>query len=416
LIPWLIMILHIDMDAFFASIEQLDEPALQGKCVVVGGASRRGVVAAASYEARRFGIHSAMPMFQARAKCPQLVIVPPHRRRYQTVSRQVMAILRTYSPLVEQVSIDEAYLDAHGLERLQGTPLKMAQSIKTEIKNQTRLTCSIGMAPLKFLSKIASDMDKPDGLTVISPEAMADFLDTLPVGKIPGVGRNMRETLRTMGIELLGDVRRYSENALRRQLGKYGLRLHQLARGIDRSQVVTQAPVKSVSSEETLGANTRDRSALARCLLRHAEDVGRQLRRKRFKARTITIKIKYADFSQITRSQTISPPTHASEFIYREALELLKGLRLARPVRLIGVGGSSLVAENTLIQQELFPVAQGPHARRWEQVDRAVDAVGAKFGPESLKKANLIPGRECDHRQGAAPDNKIRNGGRNKGR
>ncbi|MGB5987909.1 MAG: DNA polymerase IV [Desulfobacterales bacterium] len=384
------MILHIDMDAFYASIEQLDDPRLRGKCVVVGGASNRGVVAAASYEARRFGIYSAMPMFQAREKCSQLVVVPPRRPRYQAVSRQVMAILHAYSPRVEQVSIDEAYLDAEGLERLQGTPENLARTIKAQIRGQTRLTCSIGAAPIKFLSKIASDMDKPDGLTVIPPETMLAVLDRLPVGKIPGVGRRMAAKLKAMGVESLGQVKGYSEIVLQRRLGKSGLRLHQLAQGIDSSRVTPHSPVKSISSEETLGANTRDRKLLARQLLGQAEDVGRQLRHKHLKARTITLKVKYADFSQITRSQTLPRPTQASEFIYREALKLLGGQRLAQAVRLIGVGASNLIAETVLVQQELFPAATAGACDSWEQVAKAVDAVGARFGSQSLQKASLI--------------------------
>ena len=385
------MILHIDMDAFFAAIEMLDDPTLRGKCVVVGGSSNRGVVAAASYQARRFGVHSAMPMFKARQRCPELVVVPPHRKRYSAVSRQVMTILRSYSPLVEQVSIDEAYLDAHGLERLQGMPAVLAGKIKAAIQKKTRLTCSIGVAPLKFLSKIASDMDKPDGLTVITPEAVPQVLATLPVGKIPGVGRRMQQKLQTLGIETLGDVGRYRQSALQRHLGKYGRRLYQLSQGIDTGRVTPIAPVKSVSSETTLGSNTRNHAILARHLLRQAEDVGRQLRNKKLKARTITIKIKYADFAQITRRATLPQPTQAAEAIYKEAVKLLEGQRLYRQVRLIGVGASSLVPQDTLVQQSLFDPSADRSAQRWEQVGKAVDAVEARFGRTILRKANLIP-------------------------
>ncbi|MDO9264583.1 MAG: DNA polymerase IV, partial [Desulfosalsimonadaceae bacterium] len=290
------MILHIDMDAFFASVEQLDNPELAGKCVIVGGGTNRGVVAASSYEARKFGVYSAMPIFQARQKCPQGIFVPPRRHRYQEVSKIIMSLLTSFSPLVEPVSIDEAFVDITGCEKILGSPLEIGRKIKQKIRETVGLTCSVGIAPLKFLAKIASDMDKPDGLTIIPPEEVGRFIQVLPVRKVPGVGANTEKTLERMGIKTLGDVGAYSEKQLLDQLGKFGKRIFELANGIDRSSVTVDRPVKSASCEETLATDTRDKALLKRHLLAQSEDVGRQLRGHGLKAKPVTLKIKYSDF------------------------------------------------------------------------------------------------------------------------
>ena len=225
------MILHIDMDAFYASVEQLDDPRLKNKCVVVGGTSNRGVVSAASYEARRFGVRSAMPIYQARQKCPHGIFVPPRMDRYQAISKKIMTILRDFSPLVEPVSIDEAYVDITGCQRLFGEPLEIAREIKGKIWDTVNLTCSVGIAPKKFLAKIASDMQKPDGLTMIPADEVAAFVESLPVGKVPGIGNKMHRQLELLGIRALGDVRRLPQKTLLQHLGKFGARLHALACG-----------------------------------------------------------------------------------------------------------------------------------------------------------------------------------------
>ncbi|BBO85470.1 DNA polymerase IV [Desulfosarcina ovata subsp. sediminis] len=384
------MIMHIDMDAFFAAVEQLDHPELAGKVLVVGGASGRGVVAAASYAARRYGIHSAMPMFMAKQRCPHLTIVPPRKARYGEVSRAVMAILHRYSPVVEQVSIDEAYLDAAGCGRLFGPPETMARLIKSEIRNQVSLTCSIGVAPLKFLAKVASDLNKPDGLTVIPPEWVTGLIGSLPVEKVPGVGRQALGQLNRLGIVHLGDVCRYAPALLVERLGKFGHRLVDLAHGRDDTHVIAHAPAKSISSERTLPADTQHRDRLRQHLLAQSQDVGRQLRRQGYLARTITLKLKQSDFKQITRSTTLEHPSQSSETIFRTGVGLLDRQPLGTPIRLIGIGASTLIADTTPQQVSLFETAD-PTAKGWETVDRVVDRIADRFGQSAVHRGSLQP-------------------------
>ena len=387
------MILHIDMDAFFASVEQRDHPELRGQPLVVGGDSGRGVVAAASYEARRFGIHSAMPMYMARQRCSDLVVVSSRKGRYSEVSREVMAILNRYSPVVEQVSIDEAYLDAAGCERLHGPPEAMARTIKTQIREALSLTCSIGVAPLKFLAKIASDMRKPDGLTVIEAGDVSDVIAGLPVEKVPGVGKRAHRQLDQMGIATLGDVRTRKTAALVNRLGKFGYRLVDLANGRDESTIGPRAATKSISTERTLAADTRDREQLGRHVLAQSQDVGRQLRRQGFLARTITLKLKDTNFRQVTRSTTLETPTQGSETIYQAALGLLTKLAIDQSIRLIGVGASALITDNAPQQAPLFATT----ARRedgWQKVDQAVDRIADRFGRSAVCRGSLTPRKE----------------------
>ena len=384
------MILHIDMDAFFASVEQLDHPELKGKALVVGGDSGRGVVAAASYEARRYGVHSAMPMFMAKQRCPRLVIVSPRKGRYSEVSRSVMAILDRYSPIVEQVSIDEAYLDAAGCSRLCGTPNDMALAIKTDIRVETALTCSIGVAPLKFLAKIASDMQKPDGLTVIGRETVPSVIATLPVEKVPGVGKHAHQQLRQLGIATLGDVRKTRRSVLVDRLGKFGHRLVDLAHGQDESTVIPHSPTKSISTERTLSADTREPKQLEHHLLTQSQEVGRQLRRQRLLARTITLKLKDTDFRQTSRSVTLDRPSQSSETIYRTVQTMLVNQSLDKAVRLIGVGASALIADTTPQQACLFPSIEKKE-RGWEKIDRAVDRIAERFGQSAIHRGSLTP-------------------------
>jgi len=383
------MILHIDMDAFFAAVEQLDRPELRGKCVVVGGRSERGVVTTASYEARRFGVRSAMPMFEARRRCPHAIIVPGHMDRYKAVSRRIMGLLQAFTPLVEPVSIDEAYLDVSDVERLFGPPEQVARRIKAKVLQETGLTCSIGGAPLRFLAKIASDMDKPDGLTILQPHEVPSFIEQLPVHKIPGVGKVTQDQLARMHLKTLGDVQRYPRDMLIGRLGKFGHRLIALSHGEDPTPVTPHTPAKSVSSESTLPRDTGDRSLLHGILLHHAEDVGRQLRRLRLKARTITLKIKHADFQQITRSRTVKRPLQSAESIFREADDLLRHYHMSRKVRLIGVGASNFVPEETPVQASLFPANETVPAN-WEKVDHTVDAINERFGRGFIGKASLV--------------------------
>lgn len=383
------IILHIDMDAFFASVEQLDDPSLRGKCVVVGGESQRGVVAAASYEARKYGIHSAMPIFQARQKCRSLLIVPPRRKRYAELSRRIMALLRDFSPLVEPISIDEAFVDITGCRRLYGATDHIAQAMKDRIFHEVGLTCSVGVAPVKFLAKIASDLDKPSGLTVISPEQVPGFIDQLVIGKVPGVGRQAGRILSSLGIRTLGQVRQCSESLIIKKMGKFGHRLIALSRGDDDSPVSTHSEAKSISTETTLNQNTFDRKLLSRYLLSHSQSVARQLRRKQMRSRTITLKIKTADFKLHSRSRTLSRPVQSAEKIYQVALDLFHDFSLTRAVRLIGVGAGALQSVSTPVQAELFADGQHVRDRKWEKVDRAMDAVAERFGDLAVTRGKL---------------------------
>ncbi len=380
------MILHVDMDAFFASVEKLDNPELADKCVIVGGVSDRGVVSAASYEARKFGVRSAMPMYRARRLCPHGVFVSPRGWRYKEISRVVMDNVRAFSPLVEPVSIDEAYVDISGCESLFGGPEAIGRQVKEKIRSRTGLSCSVGIAPVKFLAKIASDMDKPDGLVVITREQVSDFLEDLPVNKVPGVGRVSGEVLSRLGIKTLGDVKNYGEAGLIRYLGKFGTRLAELARGIDRAGVEPVRPVKSISSEKTLTEDTRDKVYLKKYLLEQAEDVGRQLRAKKLRAKTVFIKIKHSDFTQATRQARLPRPSHSAEFLYGAAVDLLDAYSLDRPVRLVGLGATELIDAQTPVQQELFR-DPSESTGKWEKIDTALDAIREKFGAGGIRRA-----------------------------
>lgn len=382
------MILHIDMDAFFASVEQLDNPDLRNQCVLVGRDSGRGVVAAASYEARAFGVHSAMSMVRARRLCPAAIVTPPRKDRYKEVSALVMDILMSVSPRVEQVSIDEAYVDISGCRRLHGTPEEIAKMIKRNIFTSIGLTCSVGGAPLKFLAKIASDMDKPDGLTLIPPESVPGFIRTLPVEKVPGVGRVTRQRLFLLGIETLGDVAGYPQEVLVKKLGRFGSRLKLLSLGRDDDPVVESGRAKSVSAETTLARDTADMAALKQHLLRQSGEVCRQLQKLSARARVVYIKIKYADFSETSRQETIDPPVQSSDAIYRHALTLLEKQAPPRKVRLVGVGAAGLVFKTSGVQMELFDV-DAQRDRRWEKVDRSVSAIAEKFGKNAVKRGSL---------------------------
>jgi DNA polymerase-4 len=347
------------------------------------------VVSAASYEARQYGVHSAMPIFQAREKCPGGVYIPPRMARYRQISEKVMAILQTFSPLVEPVSIDEAFMDITGCERLQGSPEEIARAIKADIRGQLNLTCSVGGAPVRFLAKIASDMNKPDGMTIISPQEVPGFIRTLPIDKVPGVGKNALERLHRLGIHFLGDVSEFSLHGLEKTLGRFGRRLAELAAGKDRTPVSPDSERKSISSEITLDRNTRDREQLKKILLQQSQIVARGLREHAFRARTITLKIKQADFRQFTRNKTMATPTQSSETIYKAAVALFERCRFGQDVRLIGVGASGFVNDAVPVQMDMFPSPAGPGENTWEKVDQALDRISRKFGDAAVQRANL---------------------------
>jgi DNA polymerase-4 len=376
-------IMHVDMDAFYAAVEQVDNPELRGRPVIVGG-SRRGVVSAASYEARAFGVHSAQPMFQARKLCPQGVFLPVRMARYREVSQRLMDILTGLSPLVEQVSIDEAYLDLTGVETVHGPLPELARRLKAEIKEQTGLTCSIGLAPNKFLAKIASDLNKPDGLTIINAGEVPAFLNTLPVAKIPGVGAKTLARLESLGVTKTGQIRDYSRSFWRQQLGKGGLILYERALGLDPSPVRPDMEPKSSGAENTLPQDTADPLELQPWLLQQAERVGRDLRHAGLKGRTVTLKIKYADFTQVTRSHTLALPTNSTQQIFHTAVKLLTETKLPQRVRLVGLSLSQLT--KTVGQASLF---SHPGLEKLEQLDQAVDNIQERFGFGAITRGRV---------------------------
>jgi DNA polymerase IV len=402
------IILHLDLDAFYASVEALDRPELRGKPVIVGGDERRGVVAAASYEARRSGVYSAMPTATAMRLCPTGIFLPVRMSRYSEMSDTVFAIYRRFSPLVEPLSIDEAFLDATGCESLFGSGEEVARKIRAAVREETGLTVSAGVAPNKFLAKIASDLGKPDGLTVVPPGGEQEFLDPLPVGKLWGVGKVTGETLLRRGIRTIGDLRRASRETLVRTFGANGEHLHELARGIDDRPVVTEREAKSVGHEDTYDHDLRDRGAMRRELLSLSDRVSSRLRRAGIRGKTVTLKVKYHDFVQVTRAVTLSDPTDDGGTIFRCALDLLLDTEAgARPVRLLGISVSKLVPsagtrkKDRMEQLGLFgrPRAGRPEPpkpvdpEKKENLNRAVDRIREKFGPGGIVPGSLPRGK-----------------------
>lgn len=380
-------IMHIDMDAFYASIEQLDHPAYRGRPLAVGEGTR-AVVAAASYEARKFGIHSAMPVAQAKRLCPGCIFTPLRMRRYKQVSAQVMETLRMFSPAVEQASVDEAYIDATGLEHLFGPPETLARSVKEEIFHATSLTCSVGLAPIKFLAKIASDARKPNGLTVVGPSEVPGFLGALPIEKFPGVGRKTLDLLQKFGIRRGADVLRNPRSFWKDRFGVSGERLWLKAAGLDAAPVLPQTTPKSESAECTFACDTLDREILKTALLEHAERICARVRSHGLKGRRITLKIKFSDFQIITRSLTLGQPLDSTQKIFEASLHLLAKTPLPKKIRLIGLGISEF--GNGPDQLFLFPDPDQPLHRKEEALNRAIDAVRKKFGESSLVRGRLL--------------------------
>ncbi len=385
-------IMHVDMDAFYASIEQADNPDLRGKPVIVAGGPK-SVVSAASYEARRFGVHSAMPTATARRLCPGGVFVPVRMERYKELSRRVQEALRRFSPRVEQASVDEAYLDATGLERLFGPVENMAFELKKAVGRATGgLTCSVGLAPNKFLAKIASDLRKPDGLYILREEDMPEFLATLSVARIPGVGAKLVRSLEALGIHLCGDVGRYPRSFWERRFGKIGITLWERAQGTDLREVEPFVPPKSESAETTFAEDTSDLDFLRSKLFRQADRVGRSLRKQGLKGRVITLKIRYADFRRISRQTTLLHPVCATKTIYETACRLLEDLSLEGKVRLIGVGVSGFGDEPRMLPLPLQEDSKADEERR-HRLDTALDCLRERFGD-----GVILPGRLFEER------------------
>jgi DNA polymerase-4 len=380
-------ILHVDMDAFYASVEQRDDPTLRGKPLVVGGSNNRGVVAAASYEARKFGIRSAMPIREAYRRCPDLLRVRPQMAHYQAVSKQVFAIFREFTPVVEGLSLDEAFLDVTASQSLFGSEIDIAHAVKRRIRAQTSLNASVGVAPNKLVAKIASDLDKPDGLCVVTPENLRETLDPLPVRVIPGIGRETLSRLKRVGIETIRDLRLAPDRDLEPIFGKFTARTRDRAAGIDERPVVPVRADKSISAEETFDMDLAEVPAMHRQLLRLSEKTASRLRAKALVAGTVQLKIRQADFTTFTRQKTLRPPTAGTDQIYDTAKRLLADWLADNPgarIRLLGVGGSDLVTD---AQPDLF-ATDTPNSNT--PLDQAVDDIRDRFGSLSVSRARTL--------------------------
>lgn len=392
-------ILHVDMDAFYASIEIRDNPSLAGLPVCVGGpASSRGVISAASYEARRFGVHSAMPTAQARRLCPDLVLLPPDFERYTAASRQIMAIFRRYTPLVEPLSLDEAFLDVTGCERLFGDAIEIGRAIQRDILRETNLVASVGVAPSKFLAKLASDLDKPAGFRVIRPDEVRAVLDPLPVSKIYGVGERSAKRLEALGITTVGQLASRPRAEVVHLFGASGAWIHDLAHGIDPRRVTPRREEKSHGMERTFPEDLADREQLRVFLLEFCEEVAFGLRDKGLRGRTVTLKARYGDFRTLTRTKTLTLATNLGARIYAVAKELLERIPPG-PLRLLGVQVSGLEDVRIPVQESLFDAPERADEgrsswlrsrRRLEDASAGLDKLRKKYGRDTIRPATLL--------------------------
>jgi DNA polymerase IV len=381
-------ILHVDMDAFYASCELRSRPDLAGLPVIVGGDGSRGVVTAATYEARRYGIHSAMPMSRAKRLCPQVVILPPNFDLYTEVSAGVMAVFRDVTPLVEPLSLDEAFLDVSGAVRRLGPPAVIAEDIRSRVHDEQGITCSVGVASTKFVAKLASTRAKPDGLLVVPADRVVAFLHPLPVGELWGVGEKTEEALLRLGLATVGDVANTPVDTLVRALGQAaGAHLAALAWGRDPRSVEVPEREKSIGNEETFPRDIDDPEVIRRELLRLSEKVASRLRRQGYAGRTVAIKVRFADFSTISRSRTLRSPTDVGKEIYETARELYDALGLQRArLRLVGVRAEGLVDASLATRQlQLDEPDLG-----WREAEQAVDRASARFGRGSVRPARLL--------------------------
>lgn len=380
-------ILHVDMDAFYASVEQRDNPELIGQPVVVGGGTNRGVVAAASYEARVFGIRSAMPMAEAIRRCDHLVRIKPRMSHYKEASTAIFAIFREFTPLVEGLSLDEAFLDVTASVKLFGSPIKIASNIKKRIRAETRLTASVGVAENKLVAKIASDLDKPDGLTIVLPNAYFEKLDPLPVRVIPGIGRETLLRLQGIRVATVRDLRLAHDRDLEPIFGRYTQTTRDRAAGLDNRPVVASREEKSISAEETYDQDLSQPAEMNRELLRLTERTSARLRKSSLSAATVQVKIRRADFTTYTRQKSVKPPANGTDQIYGIAKELLTTWLASNPgarIRLLGVGGTNLVAVE---QPDLFASeVSESHA----VIDETVDEIRKKFGSRSVGRAKTL--------------------------
>lgn len=378
------LVMHVDMDAFFAAIEQRDHEGYRGQPVIVGGLSGRGVVSTCSYEARRFGVHSAMPMVRARRLCPQGIFLPGRFERYRAVSREIFAIFARYAPVVEPLSIDEAFLDLTGMEHLMGTPLAYARKLKAEIREKTGLVASVGLAPNKFLAKLASDLRKPDGLVIVTPENMRAILDPLPVGRIWGVGRKTEQVLQRLGIRHIQELRGTPREKLAAAMGEHmATHLLALADGQDDRPVAPREPAKSIGKEVTFPVDLQSQAEAEQVLLELAEKVGYRLRREGVKGRTVQLKLRLGNFKTYTRSRTLPEATCYDEEIYHVAQALYQSLGICQGIRLLGISVSSFDCDAEL---SLF----AEQTQKKERLYAAIDRIKDKFGERGITKAQLL--------------------------
>lgn len=389
-VGWERIIVHVDMDAFFASVEQLLNPELKGKPVIVGADPKegrgRGVVAAASYEARHYGVHSAMPISRAYRLCPGGIYLRHHGEAYHTYSQKIFSILSTFSPLVEPLSIDEAFLDLSGSLHLFGSADELGKKIRRDIKTQTGLTASVGIAPVKSVAKIASDFNKPDALTIVPPDEVQKFLDNLPVTRLWGIGKKMCDQLAHMGIHKVYQLRQYPVEVLAQKFGKMGEHIYRMARGEDQRSVIPHEEAKSVSNEVTFESDVEDEETVRHTVFQLSEKVGGRLRRAAIRGRTVHLKIRFQDFKTFTRSHSLKNPTNLTDEIYRIANFMVSEFEpFHSAVRLIGVGVSNLVGEKGL-QLTLWDMEN----ERKLQVERIMDQIQDKFGKEIIRHARSL--------------------------
>lgn len=378
-------ILHADMDAFFSAVEQRENPDLQAKPVIVGGVnlSNRGVVSTASYEARKYGVHSAMPIAKAKKLCPNGIYLPARHKLYQAASAEIFSILKKYTPLVEKLSIDEAFLDVKGCEKLYGSAVEIAHKIKEEVKLKTNLTISIGVSVNKFLAKLASDYDKPNGLTVIKKEDIKKFMRNLNIDNIWGVGEVFAEKLAEADIYKASDLWSYSLEELKSNYGKAGVKLFFLARGKDKREVKKQNQIKSISHEETFIDNLKNQDKIFAYLFKMSEKVSFRLHSNSLKGITVFIKVRYADFSTYSRQKSLKVALNSSQQIYQIAKKLLlKNNLLTKPIRLLGIGVSNLCQEG---QEQLNLFAQTD-----DQLDKTIDQLKRKYGFDKISRARKL--------------------------